>query len=114
MGSDHATGHGVEVATEAASPSVSAKAVEPDRSRLTDRVWVWRTERDSLQVSVTRPPVGPADEYMRVLSRHEVDKLAGDGVDVQQYINSLLRTIEGQRKQIASMSRRVEECRGDD
>lgn len=103
MGSDHATGHGVEVATEAASPSVSAKAVEPDRSRLIDRVWVWRSTLGVLRVSVTKPPEIHTIEYMRVLSRREVDTLAGDGVDVQQYINSLLRTIEGQRRHIARL-----------
>ncbi len=53
-------------------------------------------------------------EYMRVLSRQEVDELAGEGVDTQQYINSLRRTIEGQRKHIASLERRCREYRGDD
>lgn len=54
-----------------------------------------------LQVARSRPVMQPdAVEYMRVLSRQEVDKIAGEGVDVQQYINSLLRTIEGQRRHI--------------
>lgn len=110
MGSDHAAGHGVEVATEAGSPPVSAKAVEPDRSRLIDRVWIWPDELGSLYASVTRPPKADAVEYMRVLSRREVDKLAGDGVDVQQYINSLLRTIEGQRRHIARLNKDVTEA----
>ena len=53
-------------------------------------------------------------EYMRILSREEIDELAGEGVDTQQYINSLMRTIEGQRKHIASLERRCREYRGDD
>ncbi len=55
-------------------------------------------------------------EYMRVLSRQEVEKLANgaEGVDALQWINSLLRTIEGQRQHIALMSRRIEEYRDAD
>jgi hypothetical protein len=68
-----------------------------------DRVWIWPNERGGLCVSITKPPESHAVEYMRVLSRHEVEKLAGEGVDVQQYINSLLRTIEGQRRHIARL-----------
>jgi hypothetical protein len=51
-------------------------------------------------------PHGQAVEFMRVLSRQEVDKLANDaeGVDAMQWINSLLRTIEGQRKHIARLT----------
>lgn len=71
---------------------------------LPERVWLWHDR--GLQVSLEKPamPHGQAIEFMRVLSRQEVDKLATEGVDTQQYINSLLRTIEGQRKHIARLT----------
>jgi hypothetical protein len=68
-----------------------------------DRVWVRLNERDSLVVSITKPPE-PAIEYMRVLSRAEVEKLASyEGVDLRQLLNSLHRTIDGQKKHIARL-----------
>ena len=68
------------------------------------RVWVWWEGRDP-RIGFTKPlPRHQAVEYMRVLSREEVEKLAGgEGVDTQQYINSLLRTIEGQRRHIETL-----------
>jgi len=80
-----------------------------------DRVWVWWEGREP-RIGFTKPlPRHNAVEYMRVLSREEVERQAADdGVDVQQLINSLRRTIEGQRHQIASMQRRIQETRGDD
>ena len=72
-----------------------------EERKLPDRCWIWWRPDHHLE-AVTRKPDGVRDavEYMRVLSRHEVYKIAGEGVDVQQYINSLLRTIEGQRRHI--------------
>lgn len=65
------------------------------------RCWIWWDEEHRAQVSFTKPlPRHEAVEYMRVLSRQEVEKIAGEGIDVQQYINSLLRQIEGQRRHI--------------
>jgi hypothetical protein len=73
-----------------------------------DRIWVWN------QGGETRAQAGPrpcneACEYMRVLSRREIEKLAGDGVDVQQFINSLLRTTDGQRQQISALRKNIEQ-----
>lgn len=70
-----------------------------------DRCWIWRDSFHYPKVSFAKPDpkVHPSVEYMRVLSRQEVDKIAGEGVDVQQYINSLLRTIEGQRRHIGRL-----------
>jgi hypothetical protein len=70
-----------------------------------ERLWVWKEGRVLCVREGSRPTVIPvATEYMRVLSRQEVDKIAGEGVDVQQYINSLLRTIEGQRREIRGLN----------
>ena len=68
-----------------------------------DRCWIYRDGYHYAQVTFTKPDTRlypTAVEYMRVLSRQEVDKIAGEGIDVQQYINSLVRTIEGQRRHI--------------
>lgn len=74
-----------------------------------DRAWMWRDAEHVPHWSFTKPDAAVKSlEYMRVLSRQEVDKIAGEGVDVQQYINSLLRTIEGQRKHIANLEKTVE------
>jgi hypothetical protein len=73
-----------------------------------DRCWIYRDGFHYAQVTFTKPDrrlYPNAVEYMRVLSRQEVDKIAGEGIDVQQYINSLLRTIEGQRRTIATLKR---------
>ena len=44
-------------------------------------------------------------EYMRVLSRQEVERLLNseDGCDARKYIKSLERQVEGQRKHIARL-----------
>lgn len=71
-----------------------------------DRCWIYRDGYHYAQVTFDKPDrrlYPTAVEYMRVLSRQEVDKIAGEGVDVQQYINSLLRTIEGLRRHIARL-----------
>lgn len=67
--------------------------------------WIWWDEQRHAQVSFTKPlPRHEAVEYMRVLSRKEVEKLANDeGVDVQQLLNSYRRTIEGQKRHIATL-----------
>lgn len=67
--------------------------------------WIWWEGREP-RVGFTKPlPRHNAVKYMRVLTREEVEKLANDreGVDTQQYLNSLLRTIEGQRTHIAKL-----------
>ena len=78
-----------------------------DERTSAERCWIWRNAFHEPCVSFTKPDpkVHPSVEYMRVLSRQEVEKLANDfeGVNVQQYINSLMRTIEGQRKHIAQL-----------
>jgi hypothetical protein len=56
---------------------------------------------------LARPGI-EAVEYMRVLSRAEVEKMGGcdEGVDLQQVLNSLTRTIEGQRREIQRLTHR--------
>lgn len=74
-----------------------------DRRNMPERVWIGQDTVGLLFYGPHRPERGEAVEYMRVLSRQEVDKLAGEGIDVQQYINSLLRTIEGQKRHISRL-----------
>lgn len=62
-----------------------------------DRLWITAGN----EVFRERPKTIVAVEYMRVLSRQEVEKICGDGIDVQQYLTSLLQTIERQRREIA-------------
>lgn len=84
-----------------------------ERTLPAERVWVFRDQSDVLRVKLTKPdPPYQGVEYMRVLSRQEVDKLATEGVDTQQYINSLLRTIEGQRKHITQLQGRLANAYG--
>lgn len=75
-----------------------------------ERVWVGRDAIGGLMIYPRMPDHRQAVEYMRVLSREEVEKLANDteGVDPMQWINSLLRTVEGQRKHIAALNRKLE------
>lgn len=73
------------------------------------RVWVWWEGREP-RLGFTKPlPRHNAVEYMRVLSREEVEKLAAgeDGVDMTQLLNSHLRTIEGQRRHIAQLQEQL-------
>lgn len=74
-------------------------------NKLPDRVWVGRDAIGGLMIYWKCPEPGQAVEFMRVLSRKEVEKLASDaeGVDTQQLINSLHRTIDGQRRHIATL-----------
>ena len=78
-----------------------------------DRCWIYRDGYHYAQVTFTKPDkrlYPTAVEYMRVLSRQEVEQLANsEGVDVMQMVNSQLRTIEGQRKHIATLQRKIEE-----
>jgi len=67
-----------------------------DPLRTDEHVWITYGG----EVFRERPKTIQAVEYMRVLSRQEVEKIAGDGIDVQQYLNSLLRQIDGQRREI--------------
>jgi len=87
--------------------------IPTDERNGADRCWIWRDSYHYPKVSFSKPDpkVHPSVEYMRVLQRHEVEKLANDagGVDTQQLINSLQRTIEGQRKHIAELNRRLQE-----
>jgi len=78
-----------------------------------DRCWIYRDGYHYAQVTFTRPDprmYPTAVEYMRVMSRQEVEKLANsEGVDVMQMVNTQLRTIEGQRRHIATLQRKIEE-----
>jgi hypothetical protein len=79
-----------------------------------DRVWVGRDAIGGLMIYPKMPDHRQAVEYMRVLSRAEVDKLASyEGVDTLQLINSLHRTIDGQRKHIARLQRENREDSND-
>lgn len=76
------------------------------------RCWIWRDSYHYPQVAFSKPDsklYPTAVEYMRVLSRAEVEKLAfGEaGVDPMQLINSLHRTIDGQRREINSLKERL-------
>lgn len=78
-----------------------------DERTSAERCWIWRNAFHEPCVSFTKPDpkVHPSVEYMRVLSRQEVEKLASsEGVDVMQMVNSQLRTIEGQRRHIARLT----------
>lgn len=77
--------------------------------RMPDSVWIWRDNFGLLFYGDKRPERIECIEYMRVLSRQEVEKISGEGIDVQQYLNSLLRQIEGQKRHIATLTRKVEE-----
>jgi hypothetical protein len=79
-----------------------------------ERLWVWKEGGRLCVCEGSRPDVVPAaTEYMRVLSREEVEKLASDeGVDPMQLINSLYRTIEGQRRHIAQLQCRLDNAYG--
>lgn len=75
---------------------------------LPERVWVGQDAIGGLMIYPKMPDHRQAVEYMRVLSRQEVEKLASDeGVDPMQLINSLHRTIDGQRKHIAQLEARI-------
>lgn len=82
------------------------KSADP---RIPERVWIYCDALGGLMLARQKPITPHAAEFMRVLSRQEVDKLAGgeEGVDRQQYVNSLLRTIEGQKKHIAHLQNRI-------
>jgi hypothetical protein len=77
-----------------------------------ERCWIWRDSYHYPQVAFSKPDpkVRPSVEYMRVLSRDEVEKLAysESGVDSMQLINSLHRTIDGQRREINRMRTEIE------
>jgi hypothetical protein len=83
------------------------------RAGMPDRVWVGRDAIGGLLVYPKLPDHRQAAEYMRALTRPEVEKLAPEGIDVQQYLNSLLRTIEGQRKHIARLQEQIRDAEGD-
>jgi hypothetical protein len=76
-----------------------------------DRCWIWRDHMHYPQVAFTKPDrVHKAVEYMRVYSREEVERLADTeaGVDTQQLINSLYRTVDGQRREINRLKAKLE------
>jgi hypothetical protein len=76
------------------------------------RCWIYRDSYHYAQVSFSKPDAKlypTAVEYMRVLSREEVEKLAFSeaGVDPMQLINSLHRTIDGQRRDINMLKEKL-------
>lgn len=87
------------------------RGVGRDERNGADRCWIWRNAFHEPCVTFTKPDpkMHPSVEYVRVMSRQEVEKLANDfeGVNVQQYINSLQRTIEGQRRHIRELQSRI-------
>lgn len=82
---------------------------DQDRLRhlVPDRVWVGMDAIGGLVLYRDQPAHRAAIEYMRVLSRQEVDRLYNEGVDVMQLVNSLHRQIEGQRKHINLLEQRI-------
>lgn len=73
-----------------------------------ERVWVWRDAGGALRCASGARPAAAAVEYMRVMSRDEVEGLAlREGCDSQQFLNSVRRTIEGQRREIARLNAKV-------
>jgi hypothetical protein len=79
-----------------------------DERSAADRCWIYRDGFHYAQVTFAKPDARlypTAVEYMRVMSRQEVEKLANsEGVDVMQMVNSQLRTIEGQRREIRRLN----------
>lgn len=78
-----------------------------------ERCWIWRDSYHYPKVSFSKPDrqlYPGAVEYMRVLSRAEVERLAegDDGCDTQQYMNSLHRRIENQLREINRMRTEIE------
>lgn len=79
------------------------------RAKLPDRVWVGKDAIGGLMIYPRLPDHRQASEYMRVMTRQEVEEFAEslEGVDPMQLINSLNRTIEGQRKHIARLQEQL-------
>lgn len=79
-----------------------------------ERVWVWRDANGATQCLIGARPNDDAVEYMRVMSREEVEKLAfsEEGIDPQQLINSMTRTIEGQRRDINRLKEKLTALNG--
>ena len=90
--------------------SHTANSSRRDERSGAERCWIYRDSYHYPQVSFVKPGKHiQAVEYMRVMSRDEVERLGfgEDGVDAIQLINSLHRTIEGQRRHIASLQAKV-------
>lgn len=99
--------------SEPSRPISTDRQTGRDERSGADRCWIWRNVFHETCVSFSRPDpkAHPSVEYMRVLSRQEVDRLynGAEGVDVMQLVNSLHRQIEGQRRHIANLTRKLEE-----
>jgi hypothetical protein len=109
MSDDYAfTNAGEEGRDHMKKSGVAAQKSKRDERSGADRCWIWRDSAHYPQVALSRPDprlYPTAVEYMRVMSRQEVEKLANsEGVDVMQMVNSQLRTIEGQRREIRRLN----------
>jgi len=99
------------VSSNTSGESLSADQRVRDERSGADRCWIWRDSQHYPHVAFTKPEkIHPSVEYMRVLTRGEVERLANDteGVDAMQMINSLHRTIEGQRKHIKRLQEQLQ------
>ena len=81
------------------------EANRTEEQKLPDRIWVGKADQNSLWALAEKPFALVGVEYMRVLSRQEVERLLNseEGCDTQQLLNSLYRQIEGQRLHIARL-----------
>lgn len=98
-----------------ANPTSNGCVQGRDERSGADRCWIYRDGYHYAQVAFSRPDpklYPTAIEYMRVLSRAEVDKLwqSQEDVDGLQLVNSLMRTVEGQRKHIARLQQELKEA----
>lgn len=87
------------------TPQMAEERFKDERNGA-ERCWIWRDGYHYPQVSFTKPnpAIHKSVEYMRVLSRQEVEKLhSNEGVDTMQLINSLNRTIDGQRRHLTRL-----------
>lgn len=93
------------------SPLAEDRRIPRDERSGAERCWIWRDGYHYPQVSFSRPDpkARPSVEYMRVLSRDEVERLwqSQEGVDGMQLVNSLMRTLEGQRKHIRQLQEKL-------
>lgn len=78
------------------------------RAGMPDRVWVGRDAIGGLLVYPKSPDHGQAAEYMRLLTRQQLTKLAEtEGVELDAYATTLYRICESQQRHIAHLQERI-------